>query len=526
MSSRAVKAFRVASLAIAPAGAWWMASQAPHGDRVAEVVTYVLGPLWLAIAAGLLLRAVPRRGSEVPALDRLDVLTASGSGTLWIGALAVVLATKIGWASLAVLGVMGLSVVALTLVWTLLAAGSMDPMKLAAIERGFAADSVTEGEAVIERVRVAGARIPVGFRLFLTGKVGPRWPVSRYAVDASASGGEVVLESELGPGFRGAHHAPPLDVWLGDVLGLCKSVRRRAGAATLTVLPRLRKVEGARKVAGRGGLHTEPRAALRLPTEGVMRLKEYQPGDDARRIHWMRSLSAREVVVRMPDEVPRDMPRVRLVLDTFLPGAEELTCDAHHELLDGLVNVWLGAARALSEGGNRVTLVTAAPGGESVAARALALSPRSFAPALALGAEVRWQEDLGVDDLVTEANAKETTVIVSCRLQADPAGANAAWIAVPRSLWTHVDDAGFVPSYATLPYVPGSPENRGSARRRERARVRLARRHAAALVDLCADSPNASKGRAVVARPVAGNAVTMEGDPPCPPPHAISLEAP
>src|SRR5262249_58743890 len=100
----------------------------------------------------------------------------------------------------------------------------------------------TEGAPVVEEIALTNPRIPTGFRLFATGCVGPRWPITRYVVDEVASGGELRLESEIGPALRGEHEAAPLSIWLEDVFGLCRSIRVYAGATRLTVLPEVAAV--------------------------------------------------------------------------------------------------------------------------------------------------------------------------------------------------------------------------------------------------------------------------------------------
>ena len=94
-----------------------------------------------------------------------------------------------------------------------------------------------------------------------------------------------------------------------------------------------------------------PRACRRaqLPTEGCFPLREYATGDDARRIHWVRSLTARELVVRLPDELPPEQPTVRLVLDTQPRRARPMLPYAGDgQLLDALVRVWLRRGRRWS----------------------------------------------------------------------------------------------------------------------------------------------------------------------------------
>ena len=68
----------------------------------------------------------------------------------------------------------------------------------------------------------------------------------------------------------GRHEAEPLEVWLEDVLGLCRSPHVRCGEARVTVLPRPTRVDGARHLLAAGGDDEEPRTALRLPTSGSL----------------------------------------------------------------------------------------------------------------------------------------------------------------------------------------------------------------------------------------------------------------
>ena len=342
-----------------------------HGEAFEGMMKHALIPLWLAVASALLLRAgsalldSPRGLGRPSALDRVDLLTSSGCTMAWLGSGALWASTWAGWASLSVVGVLGLTVLYGTVLWTCIRVGGGDPWRRSSLSRAFIPASATEEDAVREELRFADARIPAGFRLFATGRVGPRWPTVRYALESANSSGDVVLASEVGPAIRGDHEAEPVDVWLEDVLGLCHSVHVRAGAAQVRVLPKPPRVSDVNALFARDGHDDEPRVVTRLPTEGSMHLREYAPGDDARRIHWVRSLAAGEIVVRLPDEVPRDRPVIELALDTFFPGAAVTSaCDGPAELLDAMVRVWLGLGQKLSDQGARVTLVTAVPNGD------------------------------------------------------------------------------------------------------------------------------------------------------------------
>ncbi len=532
-----IQAFRIASLVVPSAIAWHVAFSAPHPSKLDDAVTYALGPLWIVMAGALVARSLDalfrRRAAEGPSvLDRIDVLTASGSTMAWLGAMSVMGSVWLGWASLAVVGLMGLVVLHVAVIWTLLRAGGDDPFRRASLSRRFVPESVVEGDPVIEEVRFAAPRIPAGFRLFARGRVGARWATSRYVVDDDESSGEVVLQRDVGPALRGEHEAEPLEVWLQDVLGLCHSVRVRAGAARLLVLPRQREVEGAEALVGKGGHDHLPRPAKHLPTEGSLRLREYAPGDDARRIHWARSLSAGQIVVRLPDEIPPDTPAVELVLDTFLPGTEALSCTTPADLLDALVSVWLGVGRALLDRGVRVTLVTAAPvtmgpqaapnpgpAGRAtkdgtVAAFRQRLSPRAMAPALRLGARARWQGELPATSLAGEdgdrrgARPGVERIVVSCRLPW-PDAPGERCIIVPAGVWARLHQPAPSSAVGRFHHPMGAAENRASRRRQERARRDLARKDHAAFTKLCAYIHEKRLG-SFVARPAGRAGIHLE----------------
>lgn len=512
---RPLQFFRIASLVLPSALAWEVASMALHRSSLDEAFARTLAPLWLATLAALLVRGIDahvRRGGRrvpVPWFDAMDVLTASGSSMAWTGALAVLGAASIGWASLSLVGLFGLCVLHVVALWTLLRAGGDNPWRRASLSRGFACPTLVEGEAVTEELRFDAPRIPPGFRLFASGRVGPRWPTSRYVLRADECGGEVILESDLGPAVRGTHEAEPLEVWLQDVLGLCRSPRIRAGAARLNVLPAPACVEGARQLLGKGGHDDEPRTAQRLPTEGSLGLREYQPGDDVRRIHWLRSMTAQQLVVRLPDELPRDRPEVRLVLDTFhhelSPRSEPLSCSGPDELLDALVRVWLGIGRALAEGGVRVRAVTTVHGRGEGSPLVRSLHRRALAQAQELGARVAWQRAVLPEELLDGGPA----IVVSHRLPVSDVESSARWVVVPGVLWTAPPGPDVPASSLVMPFPAGCSDNRSTRRKRVHAVRRRERADGEAFRWLCEHSQTRRAGH-LVARPTAPLQVQLE----------------
>ena len=382
VSFRLAELARIAWLLVPSATAFSYAVVSLERSDLQIAVLYTVGPLLAATALAMYARAFDvlyhRRGVAA-CLASLDLLTTNGCWTIGTSAAAVVLSVSAGWASRSVLGVLGLAVVHVEVLWALLRVCGDDPWRRASLARQFVPARVFEGEPVSEELHFDSPRIPVGFRLFSTGRVGPRWPTSRETLTADVSDGEVVVPREIGPAVRGVHIPETVEVWLEDALGLVHSRHEHVdgGPSRLTVLPRSPSAEGARSVCKKRGDDHEPESVLQLPTEGCQNLRAYQTGDDARRIHWMRSLGRREMIVRLPDEVPPEMPSVELVLDTFQVSiADWSACsEGPHALLDSLVRVWLGLGRALVEGGVKVVLVVAG----SKSAEDLSSLPRTCA---------------------------------------------------------------------------------------------------------------------------------------------------
>lgn len=511
-SSPAKHAFRIASL-VAPSWlAWYVACSAPHRDELTRTVAALLGPPWVVVAVALVVRSaaiVVLRRREPPAsiLARIDVLGSNGSALAWLSAFALMGAVWAGWASLAVVGLLGTGLFYAAVLFAFVALRGPDPIRAASITRRFTPAVVIEGDRLVEEIHLAGARIPLGFRLFLAGRIGPRWATSRHVVEASASGAEVVLRSDVGPAVRGACDAEPLVAWLEDGFGICRSMRLLVAPESLTVLPRLRAVERVAPLLDRGSGPRAPRTATRLPTDGCLDLREYRPGDDARRIHWVRSLAAGDLVVRLPDELPPDRPRVRVVLDTFFPEAGVLSCDAPSEMLDSLVAVWIAVGRALAESGARVTLVTALPKDEEIAAVRHELSLREPGAAQRIGASVVWQDRVAVHELFTD---EATFVIARGLAAAPPDDPRFRWIVVVPDVAPEL--ALPFPSSARLALPMGAPEDRWQARRRRIDRLARTRAHHARAVLLLHGSP---------ARPPSGSfaAIAKKGA------GAIRLEA-
>jgi hypothetical protein len=268
----------------------------------------------------------------------------------------------------------------------------------------------------------------------------------------------------------------------------------RLGAGKLTVLPRPVGIDEMAAVAGARGDDAESVPAQKLPTEGCFRLRAYAPGDDARRIHWVRSLMARELVVRLPDELPPEQPSVRLILDTQLVGAAALPTPATGQLCDALVRVWLSAGQALVARGVRVTMVAAVDEPAHVVERAM--TAQSAGQLARVGARANWQGTIGVDALLGDC---ARNVVVSARPR--PLDRDATWILVPEFVWTDVEPPPLHDAWTTLPYPSGASDNRFWRRKRQKRAHEETRRAGALFDQLCQWGDGPHLEGSFVARP-------------------------
>lgn len=444
-----------------------------HAPAFVHVASYGLFALWFVLLAALVVRFIgARTTNEMPARDiaHIDILTAGGTAMMWTGATALVAAAAIGWASLSVIGVLGIGVVQVSALWTLLVAVGQGPWRGARVIREVVPAVCVEGEPLREQIRLVDVRVPSGMRLFIVGRAQRHGIASRYVVDGRDAGREVRLETDIGPALRGEHHAPALAMWFGDVLGLARTTVVHLGEASFRVLPKPAIVDGAPVLLGAGGEAAVARPTQHAPTDGTFRIREYVPGDDARRIHWVRSLqhlSQNELIVRLPDELPPADPQVRIVLDNEMPAIIDTSGRTADELLDTLVRLWLGLGKALAAGGTRVTLVTAAPREADEAFRVVErrVDGRSMQAAVALGAGVAWQSTVSLDAMLRR-QSQMTQIIVTCRPRYTGGAKHLRWLLVPETLWTTLEPtpADFFDNRHELPFPVGSPENRQTRR--------------------------------------------------------------
>jgi len=440
-----------------------------HDAGTMTVALALLAGLAVVTIGGLAMRASTDRGEPHP-WAILGVLTPTGRNVMWTSTLAIFLGSYVGWASLDVVGLFGMTIVYLAVGWIALVGSGDGPSRRGKLERSIVPEVTREGDPLRDEIRISGIRIAPGLRLFVYAETCAHGAIVRHVVGSTASRSSVELHADIGFARRGVHVAEPFAMWFGDVLGLVRLPAMPGVTATWTVMPRPATVDNTGALLGRGRDATETVSSDRLPTEGTFRIREYAAGDDARRIHWVRSLQANRLVVRLPDEIPVGEPAVRVIADCELPD-EPLRCRGHLDLLDALVRTWLGVGEALAAAGVRVTMTSAVRTDDGVVAASRPLQPRSSREAVRLGARVAWQSTLRVDDLVSRDGIRQ--IVVTAKPRAVHDVANIVWIIVPESVWAESEDLPSTPSPLTLPYDMGVPDNRRDRQRRERERLEV-----------------------------------------------------
>jgi uncharacterized protein (DUF58 family) len=97
----------------------------------------------------------------------------------------------------------------------------------------------------------------------------------------------------------GEHRIGPLELRVSDALGLFRARRLFFELDTLTVFPRAHEVAGLERLGARPSLSPQA-VTLARPGESLAYLgvRDYRPGDDARRIHWPATARTGELAVK------------------------------------------------------------------------------------------------------------------------------------------------------------------------------------------------------------------------------------
>jgi uncharacterized protein (DUF58 family) len=146
---------------------------------------------------------------------------------------------------------------------------------------------------------------------------------------------------------RGVRAVGPLVIVRRGVAGLATSRTVLGGVLAVRVLPRIRPVRGMPRGVSRGQAGVDELVA-RGGTD-LVGLREYQPGDDLRRLHWATSARAGRLMVR--EDADPSTAHVTLLLDD--------RADSHPDGdMEEAVEVVASLAVAAAEGGHAVRVST------------------------------------------------------------------------------------------------------------------------------------------------------------------------
>lgn len=153
---------------------------------------------------------------------------------------------------------------------------------------------------------------------------------------------------------RGRFGIGPAHVGIADPFGLTLRTVELPGGADVIVRPRVHDLRGVVPAPGHRRAATSPRARVPVPTsvhDEFLALREYDVGDDLRRIHWRSTARVGELMVR--DDESAWQPHTILVLDNRV-GAH--TAESYEAAIVAVASLALRLGRA----GRAIEVVTTA----------------------------------------------------------------------------------------------------------------------------------------------------------------------
>lgn len=204
-----------------------------------------------------------------------------------------------------------------------------------------------EGRVVLEGATTA--RTPL---LALTEMVDGGARSARFVLSPSGAGERIEATYRVPTVRRGRHELGPLLAIVSDPLGLARRAWEVVDVTDIIVRPRVHPVLAPRRA---GGGDQDPRAeGARVPAfepaGEFLALRDYEPGDDPRRVHWRSSARLGELVVRQDEAAAPG--RVVLLLDTRMSVHDDASFEIAVEAIASL-------ATRLSQDHAPVEVVTA-----------------------------------------------------------------------------------------------------------------------------------------------------------------------
>lgn len=172
------------------------------------------------------------------------------------------------------------------------------------------------GSRVELLLRNCGRRTPV---LAVRDPFHRGWRWARFLVPPLDPGQTTRAAYRLPTGQRGVYDIGPLEVVLSDPFSLCSARFATAGVTQLTVYPRIDLLSVLPTAQGQDPHSgTQRPRALLGSGEDFYALRQYEVGDDLRRVHWKSTARLDELMIRQ-DEMPWQT-RVTILLDVRASG--------------------------------------------------------------------------------------------------------------------------------------------------------------------------------------------------------------
>lgn len=172
-----------------------------------------------------------------------------------------------------------------------------------ACARGLTPHRVTMGTEAASLLRLTNmSRFPSGV-LLVEDSVPPQLGLdTRFVLDRLEGNGRRDVTVNISPNQRGRFVLGPVAVRLVDPFGLCSSTRRFTATDTLTVTPVVAALPALPLGGDWIGRGDHRARAVAAAGEDDVVPRDYRTGDELRRVHWLASAQAGELMVRREEQ--------------------------------------------------------------------------------------------------------------------------------------------------------------------------------------------------------------------------------
>lgn len=283
--------------------------------------------------------------------------TGRGAGLLVLGAAVAVTGTALGSTDLVALGAVGVLLV-VTTVLLLTATTRIDDRPAATghlhVRRTVQPDPVPAGTSTQVTVQVTSRRpgrlTGLGLREQAATELAAGQPLRARV---SREPGRVRLRYTVTPQRRGRWTVGPLSATRSDPFGVARCRTRLGEAERVTVWPRVVPLTAPTHLTEVDLLEADRTSAVGADAPDDAALRDYQVGDDLRRVHWRSSARRDTPVVRVAERTA--LRPVVVVLDAGTAPADDSSPDP---ALERAITLAASAALAAHDSGHPTTLCT------------------------------------------------------------------------------------------------------------------------------------------------------------------------